>query len=996
MRILAYDSGANNGWPKMMIPELPGTVEQLDLMTRLDAYGEGKASWRPEEPVPGVDERKACRELHTNIRAAVDKVLAPMLDKVNAPPMETFTLHDRKHGLKVAHVMWHILTPERRERLTPPEIGLMVLAAHLHDLGMGLTPEERAERLASDELWYRLDWDEALRERIEALRREAEDANLEEPARRRLRQKLHQAEEAVLCADTRERHATRERYEELLGRLQATHNEAPARIPDFETCLSFYGDSFRRELIDICVSHNQDAIVLKDERSNRPRFDRKSPFGCATADLQVVAAALRLADILDFDRERTPPALFHYLMPGPLAPEEDRSVLEWGKHLAISNWEIGDSGIVFRGRSQSHIIHHAVVQFCAAIEKEIGQTRSTFGDEAEAAWPFVLPAAVKAEITEEGYRYVPYRFELDDQRIYELLMGRQIYDNPLVAVRELIQNAVDACKLRDALRQLGEPETEPAKTKRIFVRYEEPTSECPQPRLTVRDSGIGMDRYVIENYFLKVGQSYYRSVDFNRHRADLRKAGVDFAPVSEFGIGFLSCFMLADRLKVETALTEQVRQDTLKRTLVIDGPTRLIRLDEQPNDGVRRQRGTAVTLYLVRGGEKREWGEKQEKAPTWEDVRRYIQGVCLELPYDLHLEHAKDGSVEQEVIPGGEEPAFVPPELEQYALRIPVDDTEGGLQGELVLVNDHRIREQKREGTGWPEAVLLRGGFRVSGLPGQGGPPGGFSSGIAGGRVRILPRSDHLGRLPSPNLARSAMADGEEIASRLTRLRVKYLIDHRSQVDSGYYSFPCSRRPLAWLEEYDAYTVYEAGRKGWQFVCGIPDGDLKTWEDGIGTPLPFPAPWMFSGVLLQMVLPRVSGLIISETRDMMVKAPHAGWRQELRTWQAFVRDPIEWNFADFLGRVAKLFSGPCGRFVDSYVINERFRTEVNECFGTEEVRELRNLVRLLVGGPISLPAREYSLFKRLVERFGSCSIGWRTEEGIESRRIDSFQVEMAK
>jgi HSP90 family molecular chaperone len=153
-------------------------------------------------------------------------------------------------------------------------------------------------------------------------------------------------------------------------------------------------------------------------------------------------------------------------------------------------------------------------------------------------------------------------------------MGGAIYDNPLAAVRELVQNAVDACKLRDAVLRLEESGMIPSAHGRIWVRYEEPTDACPQPKLIVRDTGTGMDEYILRSYFLKVGQSYYRSAEFGKQRIHFRKKSpeFDFAPVSEFGVGFLSCFLLADRVRVRTAMAEAPRGDTRKRTLVIDGP----------------------------------------------------------------------------------------------------------------------------------------------------------------------------------------------------------------------------------------------------------------------------------------------------------------------------------------------------------------------------------------------------------------------------------------
>jgi hypothetical protein len=40
----------------------------------------------------------------------VNHVFAYILDRVGSHEMDTFTMHDRMHGLKVSHLMWHILS----------------------------------------------------------------------------------------------------------------------------------------------------------------------------------------------------------------------------------------------------------------------------------------------------------------------------------------------------------------------------------------------------------------------------------------------------------------------------------------------------------------------------------------------------------------------------------------------------------------------------------------------------------------------------------------------------------------------------------------------------------------------------------------------------------------------------------------------------------------------------------------------------------------------
>lgn len=975
----------------MQIPETPQQVTELDLMRRLDEYANGTASWTTDGLMPGMKAQQACRTLHTNLTNLVNGMFAFILDRVTAREMEAFTMHDRVHGRKVAHLMWHILKSERRQHLTPPEIGMLVVAAHLHDLGMGLSPSERAERLKPEsDLWDRLEIQDNVRNAIEKLREQIGDEKASDSVKRRAEQQLFQAEEALLTQDTRERHATRERYQEILGLLSEFHQKDPVRIPDIEATLAFDGDSFRDKLIDVCMSHNEDAdsLVANDEKNlDRPRFPNDFPVGICTADLHLVAAALRLADILDFDRERTPAVLFHYLLPTTLGSLENRSVLEWSKHLAISNWHIERDDIVFRGRSQSHIIHHAVVQFCAVIAEELKGTHATFSPLGEEYWPFNLPLSVKADIHEEGYRYIPYKFELDDERVYSLLMGGAIYDNPLVAVRELVQNAVDACKLRDSLMQLYEEYAEPGTMNRIFIRYEEPTGKCPYPKLSVRDTGTGMDAYTLERYFLKVGRSYYNSSDFNQFRVQLRKKNLDFAPVSEFGIGFLSTFLLADHVEVETAMWESPRSDTAKRILMIDGPTRLIRLDEHKNDGVGRFKGTRITLFLSA----KVFGPDKASLPSWEEIRKYLANTCQDLPYRLNLEYLSGGEETKEILDPLPLTVNVPPYLEEVALRIPVDDNEFGLEGEIVLFSALQIDDLETSRAGksgvlldWNEkspwvsnSALLRGGFNVGTVPGLPTSYSGVRPRSGDARIRLTWAQTKNRRYLSPNVARDRLSESYDIADRVTQLWLTYLLRNVNLLRINRpYSFDIEQSSVLrpWLEQFSAMNIYQLARKEWVSELSryrLPQDALESWETGKGESLRYPGFGVF-GELFHLVLPRVSECEVKVT-GLHVCPPKENWRSTLENCHDFIQHRIYWGlFCRFEAQINDFIQ---------YKHHYEFNSEYKERFVTWNEEEIKTLATLLTrfwygsGRGVKLNTSESMIFRRAIEIIGDLKMG---------------------
>jgi hypothetical protein len=97
-------------------------------------------------------------------------------------------------------------------------------------------------------------------------------------------------------------------------------------------------------------------------------------------------------------------------------------------------------------------------------------------------------------------------------------------------------------------------------------------------------------------YLTQIGKSYYRSPEFNQERAVMKAAGEVVSPISTFGIGFLSCFMLADHVHVRTHPGQVNASDRAPRDIIISGPGSLFWLKH----GTRCHQGTDITVYLKR------------------------------------------------------------------------------------------------------------------------------------------------------------------------------------------------------------------------------------------------------------------------------------------------------------------------------------------------------------------------------------------------------------
>lgn len=860
---------------------------------------------------------------------------------------------------------------------------------------MASSAEERATRLAEEsDLWRSVSRDPRLRSWLRTLESESADKTLSESARRRAHLELLDAQEVLLAEDTRTRHATRERYEELISTVDRAIAAGHLDLPKLERVASFDGDSFLSQAVDICVSHNEGSDVLAARHrtdTTKPRFTRALPVGRSTADLLLVAASLRLSDILDFDRERTPKILYDYLLRDKRGVSVERSELEWAKHLAVAHWSIEPGAVIYRIRSFSPIVHHAVVTFCEVIETEITRTRATLSA-VGMGWPYVLPDRVVADVHAEGYRYLPSGIQLDDERIYELMMGRALYSEPLVALRELLQNAVDACRLRDVHTRMSEPVVEPRSSGRIRIAYSR--SGDDPPTLTISDTGTGMDQVAIDTWLLRVGQSYYQSLDFAKLRAHLRDSELDFAPVSEFGIGFIACFMLADQVDIRTAMWRPLRGDTRFRRLKIDGPHRLIRLDEDANEGAKPFAGTDVVLHLARGSP-----SNAEAPPLPEEIRAYVKSICVDLPFSVELALSPHDADAVEVLNPSPRLPSLPPHLEPAGTTIEVDDDTVGLSGQIILVDPCLGQALERteadatpvrtSDTHFPAdeerqtSVLTRGGFLIGSVPGL--PTGSFR--VSVGAVASLQltwgRSESL-RYASPTLPRTGLIDQSALHSAVVSAWLGSLLERAGAGETlcfGLLVGPRLSPQEAWFEQHSALAVFNLVWGAWSTrlaASEIPGDRLEKWQRGEGGLLPLhQIKHTLAGELAKWVLPRICDLSVDFEGDVWAAPPMQGWADTLSEWYDYSGGPLEWP--QLIGFTNKV---PHGLAAYSYAgriwFNRKY--EALRAWSTDDLSQVGATVHKVLQArqfrwPVDLSQQERALLDRLRGAVGGAALG---------------------
>lgn len=171
-------------------------------------------------------------------------------------------------------------------------------------------------------------------------------------------------------------------------------------------------------------------------------------------------------------------------------------------------------------------------------------------------------------------------FQSEAKQVLELMI-HSVYSNPDIFVRELISNSSDAL---DKLRIESLSDTalaDAAKAPRIDI-----TVDKKAGTLTFSDNGVGMDHDELVSYLGTIARS--GTGEFIRAMQEA-KNGINSDLIGQFGVGFYSSFIAADKVTVETLKAGDSKswkwESTGDGTYTID-------------DGSRTVNGTSITLHI--------------------------------------------------------------------------------------------------------------------------------------------------------------------------------------------------------------------------------------------------------------------------------------------------------------------------------------------------------------------------------------------------------------
>ncbi|MFJ9556205.1 hypothetical protein ACIRPH_20490 [Nocardiopsis sp. NPDC101807] len=190
------------------------------------------------------------------------------------------------------------------------------------------------------------------------------------------------------------------------------------------------------------------------------------------------------------------------------------------------------------------------------------------------------------------------RFRIDERRARELLTGVQLYKNRDLAVRELYQNALDACRYRRARTEYLDRTSAGSYAYEGRIDFTQGVDGDGRRYVDCSDDGVGMGEAELRGVFSHAGARFAEQPDYlmEREKWEALDPPVRLYPNSRFGIGVLSYFMLADDIRVTTCRMGADGGPGPVLEASIHGPGHLFRIRRVAERGTAP--GTTVRLYL--------------------------------------------------------------------------------------------------------------------------------------------------------------------------------------------------------------------------------------------------------------------------------------------------------------------------------------------------------------------------------------------------------------
>lgn len=212
-----------------------------------------------------------------------------------------------------------------------------------------------------------------------------------------------------------------------------------------------------------------------------------------------------------------------------------------------------------------------------------------------------------------------HRFKTEVSQLLDLII-HSLYSHQEIFLRELVSNASDALDKLRYLTLTDEDFKGVPFSPRVDISFD---SESKPKTLTVADSGIGMSADELRDNLGTIARSGTRRFLDTIQKDAKKGAPGDANLIGQFGVGFYSSFMVADRVEV---LSLRAGEEQAQRWVSSGSGSYEITPAE------RAGAGTTVTLQLNEAG--------AEFASRWQ-IESLVKKYSNHIPYPIHLHYTE-------------------------------------------------------------------------------------------------------------------------------------------------------------------------------------------------------------------------------------------------------------------------------------------------------------------------------------------------------------------
>lgn len=228
-----------------------------------------------------------------------------------------------------------------------------------------------------------------------------------------------------------------------------------------------------------------------------------------------------------------------------------------------------------------------------------------------------------------------FTFQTEARQLLDLMI-HSIYSNKDIFLRELVSNASDALDKR-RYEAVQNPALLPEGTELAIELI--PNAE--DRTLTISDNGIGMSRDELIDVIGTIAKSGTK--EFMRRLQDAQGGEVSAELIGQFGVGFYSVFMVADRV---TMITRRAGEQNATRWESAGDGTYTLTADE------RAEPGTTITLHLKNTDEEDGLSDYTEPWKLRTIVKQYSDFVAypIRMEKKVEAEEGDEATVEMETL----------------------------------------------------------------------------------------------------------------------------------------------------------------------------------------------------------------------------------------------------------------------------------------------------------------------------------------------------------